>query len=399
MYLPGVITQKVSCELGVSEIQEGVLAAVLYFSFAIAVTTSGPILKRFGENSTLLLSLYLSILFAVICAVVPNFYTLIISRALTGICIGLNICTIGIYLAKHVSTKEILTQSLFFSEVFAFPIGGAWVSFLGWLLLDSIDWRIFVLLTSLPLFVPPILILHISTIKKQEEDGLEDSAKVICSAANDRSIPNENVGLMKNEYQSVPNFYIRVVKSSLFSFCNIGIGYGSIILVPWIIRSFKNKGVNQDEVKKCTDTVHGNDLLILAAVTGVANIIGRPVGYFLWKRVRFLILQSTVTATMALCFAIILATDNFIAAVVLLAVAKFCYSVQAVEMGMLFFDYDYFGKTGLEFGSVVTGATGAFGGVVGTSLSAFLNPYSAVMATLGIACVELVVICFMRERF
>ena len=399
IYLPGVITQKVACELGLSEIQEGILAVVFYFSCAIAVTSSGLILKRFGEKFTLLSSLYLSILFVVICAVVPNYYTLVASRALTGICVGLNVCTIGIYLVKHISTKEILYQSLFLSEGFAAPIGGAWVSFLGWLLLDSIDWRIFVLLTSIPLFVPPILILHIFMNKKQEESSLEVSDKVTCSTANDRSIPTEEVGLLKNEHKSVPNFYTRVIKSSLFAFCNIGIGHGMIILVPWVMRSFKSEGVDEDEVNKCTGTVHGNDLLVLTVVSGVVNIIGRPVGYFIWKRVKFLILQSTVTATMAMCFAIILATDNYIATVILLAVAKFCYSVQIMEVTMIYFDSDYFGKSGLEFGSVVTAAIGDFGGAAGTSLGAFLHPYSAVMATLGLACVELVVICFMRERF
>ena len=399
IYLPGVLTQKVACELGVSDIQEGILAVVLFFCYAIGMTTSAPILKRFGEKLTLLLSLYLSILFAVICAVVPNYYSLMISRALTGLCAGLNVCISGIYLAKNVSTKEILTQSLFLSEALAFPIGGAWVSFLGWLLLDSIDWRIFVLLTSIPLFVPPILILHFFTIEKQEEDSLEDSDKVKCSAANERSIPTENLGLMRNKNYSFPNFYVRVIKSSLFSFCNLGIGYGSIILVPWVMRSFKSKEFNEEKVDECTDTVHGNDFMILAVVTGFTNIIGRPIGYFLWKRVRFLILQSTVTATMVLCFAIILVTDSYIASVILLAVVKFCYSVQAVEMAMLFFDYDYFGTSGLEFGCVVTSTIGSFGAAAGTSLGAFLHPYSAVMSTLGIACVEIVVICFMKERF
>ena len=31
-YLPGVITQKVSCELDLSDFQEGLLAVILYFS-------------------------------------------------------------------------------------------------------------------------------------------------------------------------------------------------------------------------------------------------------------------------------------------------------------------------------------------------------------------------------
>ena len=78
MYLPGVITQKVACELGVSQIQEGILAVVFNITCSIAVTSSSPILKRFGEKITLLASLYLSIMFVVICAVVPNYYTLVV---------------------------------------------------------------------------------------------------------------------------------------------------------------------------------------------------------------------------------------------------------------------------------------------------------------------------------
>ena len=400
MYLPGVITQKVACELGVSQIQEGILAVVFNITCSIAVTSSSPILKRFGEKITLLASLYLSIMFVVICAVVPNYYTLVASRALTGICVGLNVCTVGIYQVKHISTKEILHHSLFISEGVAAPIGGAWVSFLGWLILDSVGWRIFVLLTSIPLFVPPILILHMFMIEKQE-DCSEDRVSVKCSEANDTD-KTEYVRLMKNKDNSVPNFYTRVIKSSLFAFCSFAIGHGMIILVPWIFRSFKNKGVDEEEVNKlkCTDhTVHGNDFLVLTVVNGVVNVIGRVVGYFLWKRVKFLILQSTVAATIAMCFAIILATDNYIATVILLAVAKFCYSVQVMEITMIYFDYDYFGKSGLESGGVVTAAIGEFGGAAGIALSAFLHPHYGVMATLGIACFELLIICSMKERF
>lgn len=47
-----------------------------------------------------------------------------------------------------------------FIDSFFFAGAGAWVAILGYLVLGSMGWRIFVLFTSLPLFIPPIIILH-----------------------------------------------------------------------------------------------------------------------------------------------------------------------------------------------------------------------------------------------
>ena len=153
-YLPGVITQKVSCELGLSDFQEGVLAVVLIFFWTISILVSMPIANRLGERITLFLSLYLSIIFAVLCAFVPNYYTLLLSRALTGICAGLNSSVTSIFLAKHVSSKDVLTKSSFLAESMSFAVGGTWVSLLGWLCLDIVGWRIFILLTSIHSLFP-----------------------------------------------------------------------------------------------------------------------------------------------------------------------------------------------------------------------------------------------------
>ena len=386
-YLPGVITQKVSCELGLSDLQEGLLAVIVYLFWAIAVMMSVLISKMLGERFTLLLSLYLSIGFAILCAVVPNYYTLLLSRALTGICVGLNSCATGILLAKLVSFKEVLTQSAFLSEALGFAVGGTWVSILGWLILDLVSWRVFVLLTSIPLFVPPIIMLHFCIGKETEKAKQGDGD------------PTETDGLVDKNSQSVPNFTARVIKSSLFFFCNLCVGYGSIILLPWLMRNYK-RGLNDGhEGGKCEEVVQGTDFLILAAVTGATNLIGRPLGYFLWSRVKFLVLQFTITAVIALSFGIIVANPGITASVILIGVAKMCYSIQSVENAILLYDYDYFGKLQFELGSSITIASGMVGSMLGTSLAAFLHPYTAVVTTLVIVCVELVVICFMKERF
>ena len=76
VFLPGVITQTVSCELGLSDFQEGILAVIMFLFWAIATMISVPISEKLGERFTMLLSLYLSIFFAILCAAVPNFPTI-----------------------------------------------------------------------------------------------------------------------------------------------------------------------------------------------------------------------------------------------------------------------------------------------------------------------------------
>ena len=271
-YLPGVISQKASCELGISDFQEGILAVSMYAFWAIAVIISISISKLLGERFTLLLSLYLSIVFAILCAVVPNYYTLLLSRALTGFCAGLNGCTSGIFVAKLVSTKEVFTQSIFLSEALGFAAGGTWVSILGWLILDLVNWRIFILLTSIPLFVPPIIMIHFcidgTPVEVTEEAHEPEIERNVA--------PTETDELVDTNSQSVPNFVPRVLKSSLFFFCNLCVGHGSIILLPWLLRKYK-RGLLVLHISaggKCEDVVQGNDFLILAAVTGAANMIG-----------------------------------------------------------------------------------------------------------------------------
>ena len=366
IYLPGVITQTVSCELGLSEVQEGILAVIFSLSYASTLLFSVFVLKTLGERATLLLSMYLSIVFVIVCAIVPNYYTLLLSRALTGIGVGLNGCTIGIFLAKHSSTKEIVTKGSFLAEGLAMPVGGAIVSILGWFFLDIIDWRIFILITSTPLFIPPIILLH-------------------CCFASQTSIhqqPLKEETVSKNDKysdtadQEVPNFIARVFRSSLFFFCNICVGHGSIILVPWLIRKYKSSSLEDNHVAdgECREIVQGTDFLIMSLVTGVTNILGRPLGYFLRSRVRFLILQITVTLIMALGHGFVLFKPNLAICMICIGLSKLCYSIQAVEVAILNYDYGYFGKAKFELGSCITIAFGLVGAVVGISLCAFLEP-------------------------
>ena len=312
-------------------------------------------------------------------------------------CVGLNGCTCGVFFAKFASSKEMVTKGTFLFEALTYPVGGTWVSILGWLFLDLVGWRVFVLLTSIPLFVPPLIILH-GYFREQQE--LEHSELKIDEFGGSTSVETDKLV----ESGEVPNFAARVFRSSLFMFSNICIGYSIIILAPWLIRIFKihGQGVLDDEnYDKCEEVVQGADFFILTLVTGVSNIVGRPrlLGIFLWGRVKFLFLQSTVTFIVALSFSVLLMKPSFIVSMVFIGLSKFCYSLQAVEVAILHYDYDYYGRSKFEFGSYVSSAVSLTGAVVGTSLSAFLDPYTALIVLLVVACCEIVVICFMRERF
>ena len=101
IYLPGVITQSASSELGVSQAQEGLLGIILYLCLALSYFVLPAIKSKMKRREALLVSLYISILSTVVCSLVPNYWTLIVSRALLGLCIGLNMSICGLYFTEH----------------------------------------------------------------------------------------------------------------------------------------------------------------------------------------------------------------------------------------------------------------------------------------------------------
>ena len=111
-YLPGVITQYVSCEIGVSKLQEAFLGCTFFLTLVIGTLSGGTFASQIGERKLLLASLYLSCISTVICAVVANYMTLLLARTLIGFCVGLSfIC--NTFVARFSSTPDIKEKILF----------------------------------------------------------------------------------------------------------------------------------------------------------------------------------------------------------------------------------------------------------------------------------------------
>ena len=293
-------------------------------------------------------------------------------------------------------------------------MGGAWVSKFGWLILDLVGWRNFVLLTSIPLFLPPIFMLHccvkavnnLESPTDRSENSAQSSAPECSRASSSESTrtnpseprqtnPSESGEITDRESNylldkrdtTVPNFATRVFKAASFIACNICIGYGSIILLPSVIRSFKEHHhgeiVNeQTDATSATDTscqsaVQGSDLLIVAAVTGGTNVIGRPLGYMFMKLVPFRILHSVVAFTIALSYGIMITTPGLAVSAVLMGLAKLGYSIQGAEVFVLLFDSKYFGSKGPTLGAGITTTSDTVEAFLGTCLAAFLASHVA----------------------
>ena len=145
---------------------------------------------------------------------------------------------------------------------------GIFSGIVGYLLLDRI-----VLLTSVPVFIPPIFLLHFCLT----ENGPTNSTQ-----------SDSQEGVVE-----VSNFARRVANVGILSLISNLQGEGSILLLPSIIRAFNSKA-NNDPGDPCGTVVQGSQLLILTAVTGGPNIL--VVSY------QFYFIENTGSELSNLCF-------------------------------------------------------------------------------------------------
>ena len=157
-FLPGVISQPISCELNITKSQEDILSLAIYIALTIGNILVTKVTNTFGRRATILPGLYITILVTVLSAVVPNYITLLISRVLLGLMIGFKYGPSSVYMAEICSTPKFYRFSVLITSTF-YTLGGLWCGLLGYLFLDFVGWRYFFLISSLPVFLPPLLLL------------------------------------------------------------------------------------------------------------------------------------------------------------------------------------------------------------------------------------------------
>ena len=363
VYLPGVIGQQVSCDIELSPLREGFLDCIQYFGLAVATAISGMLANRFGCRFLTLLSLYLSIMSTILSAVVANFTALLLSRALIGLCVGLNWSVHCVLAVRLISSKDALGVMVVITGIMD-TVGGIWAGVLGYLLLNRFGWRVFIVLTSLPLFIPAIFILHFII---REEPSI-DYKKV--------SIEEEEE---EDEEEEVPNFVARTFKLGLFGTIFTFQGWGTILLVPTMIKLLKIKDIGNNT--DCTLTAtQGAELLFLALVTSAA-IPGRLFVHFTKNKLSFRKTQTVVAALSLASFVIMTLEDNFTGVIVTNLSIKLLFGCSAFGSSLIKYKENYFGKRRYALGVGITRAMCPLGGVLGIATLAFASV--AVVQTIG----------------
>ena len=301
--------------------------------------------------------------------------------------------TAGIFFAEHVSDRGHYAFGTFLTSI-VFSAGGGWVALLGYFLLDSVGWRVFVLCTSIPLFVPPILLLHCCIMGGNRNNGTEQP---LIGSQGEGNTPNES----KKTIQ-VENLASRITKVSLFVFINVFQGYGSILLLPGLIRDENEKRCKtliENQEGPCKSVVDGNQFLILALVTGAGNLLGRGVGYLLLRKIRFRILQPTLASIISIGYIILLVEDkSMILVVCSMGGCKIVYSMMRCETCLISSDSTFFGTETIAEASAIVLGSGMFGSVIGNGCAAFLNPHITIQVTFVLSLVQIGAVCSITER-
>ena len=286
-----------------------------------------------------------------------------------------------VMIAEHVSNKRILDEIVFISCMM-YSVGGVWLAFLGYLLLDVVGWRMFVLLTSLPFFIPPICMLHLCFAENSEaKTGHKES--------------EQNQTVIEEETVTILTFVVRTSKLGMFAGVNTFQGWLTILLVPRLIQAFKIKEtlLNTD----CSVTVtQGPELLLLALVTSAA-ILGRLFVHFTRENISFRKMQVMVAILNVASFGGMLAQNHLEIFITTNFIVKFLYGIGAMAYSYILYDINYFGADRLALGSCVAVAMGLVGGVVGTAMVSFAPLLPVIITALVLSALQILVVLSMTE--
>ena len=274
----------------------------------------------------------------------------------------------NVFYAEQVSAKMVYKFGTLASNI-AFAMGGGWVAVLGYFLFDALGWRTFVLCTSIPVFLPPIFMLHIYLTK---EVSLGEAEEHEVTDRRDIEVSGQTC---------------RVLKASAMKLINTLQGFGTIMLLPSLIRADNERSQPSNRANTgagdCASAVQGTQFLLLALVNGGTNIIGRALGYFLQNKAKFRALQPVLASVIAICYIVLIFENNVLTFVTALGLAKLVYAMMVIKINLITFDRAFLGTENFALNSGKVYASGLLGAIIGNTLAVFFSANTAV-TTAGI---------------
>ena len=240
-------------------------------------------------------------------------------------------------------------------------------------------WRTFILVTSLPLFIPPIVMLH-CYFHEETAPGKEEEKEEI---------------IQKEKQATVPNFAARLTKLATFRGIVDFQGWMTILLVPTLIQLLKIKEAKPDT--DCSVTVtQGKELLLLGLVT-FAAVLGRILLHLARKTLSFRKRQTIVVVINVACFVVMVSQENLAVAVTTNFIVKFMYGAASMDSCYIAYEESYYGVENFTFGCVIQEGVAVLGGVVGLVLVAYAPSSYVMISAAVVAAVQIPVLFVWTE--
>ena len=265
VYLPSVLTQAISCDLLLSNQQQGFLSVTFYTFYGLGSFFSGYVTNFIGIRKTIIISLLSSYAVTASAALSTNFTVLLITRALTGILVGSNYGITNIYWTDVCPDKARQKRGLFAASL-CFSCGAGYTSILGYFLLKRVGWRTFFVICSLPIFLFPtvtfILYLKEQSPLIREPNDVDEY----------KSIDNdEKSGSIISGKQKALIFLLSVTY-----LVNIFQGWGLILFIPKLYH--KVNVLAEKNTLNCS-IIYGSQYIKMTLISGMGPLIAKTGAY------------------------------------------------------------------------------------------------------------------------
>ena len=338
MYLPSVITQPSSCELHLSATQERVLGLVLYVSAGFTIFFVIPLSNRLGRRPELLASLYLSIAVTVFCAVVPNYASLLISRIFLGIVLAINLSTCNVYISEIAGSKSFYVTAVMLGTI-CYSLGAGWCGILGYLFLGKIGWRYFIIITSVPFFIIPLVLLQVIL---PESSSMNVNLETSPLTTQDSTTSACGTTLTRR------SIYLRLSKLVAYMLTNFTPWNGCIMLVPSVVRV---KNLENNQTFMCSSMI-GSQFLLITIIFGICRCGGTFLCYLVQGRLKSAtILSLSSMISIAIYVAITLCSHNAKVIFALIALVQLVAATPINEIEIMASDRTFFEQENLALSS------------------------------------------------
>ena len=272
-------------------------------------------LRKLSRRPIILASLYISILATIACSLVPNYTFLLLSRIAVGMVISINIVPLSVYMAEISPNKSFYVLSIALSSL-GWTLGGGWCGFLGYLFLGHVGCRWLVLITSIPLFIPPVLAFQF-ILPESRTMGSESSAE-------GDTVEEVQTPMSEMLWRTVIVLLFNVVRSIPYA--------GAILLLPAIL---KEDNIRNERGSPC-NAILGIQFLSVTLLFGVSHLLGRIFGYLVHANLSSAIiftmcsLVSSVSSGMMMIY-----DDNIALLLIALSFIQVVFALAETEMNIL----------------------------------------------------------------